>query len=110
MLSDVGISKEFSFEVRNRYQILEVQQTTDIGAEVSVEEKWSHVKEAYHSTSKNIVGIKKSQHKELISSETLDCIKRRRTLKTLTLLTLLYVVSLFFCIIVILNFSFSEST
>ena len=64
LLSDVGISKEFSIEVRNRFQILEVQQTTDIGAKVSVEEKWSHVKEAYHSTSKNILGIKKRQHKE----------------------------------------------
>ena len=61
---------EFSIEVRNRFQILEVQQTTDIGAEVSVEEKGSHVKEAYHSTSKNILGIKKRQHKEWISLET----------------------------------------
>ena len=44
LLSDVGISKEFSIKVRNRFQILEVQQTTDIGAEVSVEEKWSHAR------------------------------------------------------------------
>jgi len=46
-----------------------------------VEEKSSHAKEAYHSTSKNILGIKKRQHKEWISLETLDCINRRRTLK-----------------------------
>ena len=77
-MSDIEISKKFSIKVRNRFQILEVQQTTDIGAEMSVEEKWSHVKEAYHSTSKNILGIKKKQHKEWISLETLDCFKQRR--------------------------------
>ena len=81
LLSDVGISKEFSIKVRNRFQILEVQQTSDIDAEMSVKVKWSHVKEAYHSTSNNVLGIKKRQHKEWISLETLDCIKRRRTLK-----------------------------
>jgi len=77
-MSDIGISKKFSIKVRNKFQILEVQHTTDIGAEMSVEEKWSHVKEAYHSTSKNILGIKKKQHKEWISLETLDCFKQRR--------------------------------
>ena len=80
-LSDKEISKKFSVEVRNRFQILEVRQTTEIGAKTSAEEKWSHVKEAYHSTSKNILGIKKRQHKEWISLETLGYIKQRKTLK-----------------------------
>jgi len=47
---------------------------------MSVEEIWSHVREAYDSTSKNILGIKKRQYKEWISLETFF-IKRRRTLK-----------------------------
>ncbi|KAJ7323766.1 hypothetical protein OS493_030894 [Desmophyllum pertusum] len=79
-VNDVATNGKFIVEVRNRFQALDDQQET--GAEEPIEEKWSHIKEAYHAASENIPGVKRRCHKEWISLQTLHYIKLRRALRT----------------------------
>ena len=79
LLNNVAINGRFTVEVRNRFQALDDQPET--GAEATIQEKWSHIKEAYHAASENILGVKRRRHEEWISLQTLDYIKLRRALK-----------------------------
>ncbi|KAJ7389688.1 hypothetical protein OS493_029581 [Desmophyllum pertusum] len=78
-LNGVVTNEKFAVEVRNRFQALDDQQ--DTGTEATIDEKRSHIKEAYYAAGENILGVKKRRHKEWISLQTLDYIKLRTALE-----------------------------
>ena len=67
---------EFQLHLRNKFQSL-----GNLGEEADVEVHWSSVKEVITTACQDVLGIKKTEHKEWISKCSLDLINKRRELK-----------------------------
>ena len=67
---------EFQLQLRNRFQPL-----ADLEEDIDVETHWTKVKEVFIATCQDVLGEKKSQHKDWISQNSLDLIEKRRELK-----------------------------
>ncbi|VDO77227.1 unnamed protein product [Schistosoma margrebowiei] len=77
-LRDTDKLTEFKITTNKRLQSL--QDLLKEG-ETSIEDNWKGIKEALNSTCEELLGLKKHQHKEWISIETLDKIKERKNKK-----------------------------
>ncbi|VDP36247.1 unnamed protein product [Schistosoma mattheei] len=70
---------EFKIDLNNRLQALQDLLNEE---ETTMEDNWKSIKEALTSTCQEVLGLKRHQHKEWISIETLDKIKERKNEKT----------------------------
>ena len=77
LLKDVHTKEEFRITLSNRFQVLQ-----EVSEEMSIEDKWNQIKSATISTCNEILGPKKSKHKEWISNNTIREIEDRRVKKS----------------------------
>ncbi|VDO47732.1 unnamed protein product [Schistosoma margrebowiei] len=77
-LRDTDKLNEFKIALNNRFQALQDLLKKE---ETTIEDNWKSIKEPLTSTYQEVLGLKKHQHKEWISIETLDKIKERKNKK-----------------------------
>ena len=69
----------FQISLSNRFQPLQELIEDD---ETDAETQWEHCKKLWHNTCEEILGKKKTQHKEWISADTIHKLETRRERKT----------------------------
>ena len=69
----------FQISLSNRFQPLQELIEDD---ETDIETQWEHCKKLWHDTCEEVLGKKKTQHKEWISADTIHKLKTRRERKT----------------------------
>ena len=74
-LQDDGKKKDFQLELSNKFKALENLE------DMTIEDHWKGIKEVVTSACTTVLGPKKNIHKEWITQESLDRIKKRRELK-----------------------------
>ncbi|VDO86899.1 unnamed protein product [Schistosoma margrebowiei] len=74
-LRDTDKLNEFKIALNNRFQALQDLLKEE---ETNMEDNWKGIKEAFTSTCREVLGLKKHHHKEWISVETLDRIKEKK--------------------------------
>ena len=80
LLKDSTTEKSvFRLSLTNKYQAL--QELLEEEYEVTIEDQWQKVKEILTSTCQEVVGLKKHQQKEWISTDTLRKIQERKLKK-----------------------------
>jgi len=77
-LKDNNKRQEFSVTLSNRFEVLNELLEED---ELGMDDKWTHIKEAWAETCEEVLGRKTWEHKEWISLETLGKIEERRKKK-----------------------------
>ena len=73
-LKDPQICKSFQLELRNRFQQLSTQETT-------IDEQWVKMRDIYNESADKLLGARKREHKDWISTETYRAIDERRKIK-----------------------------
>ena len=76
LLQDPPSLRAFQIALNNRYQVL-----ADDEEQQSIAGVWNDRKQAWTDTSNEILGLRRNQHKEWITTETLSKIESRRKLK-----------------------------
>ena len=82
---DVGLLRNkdtqaaFQISLSNRFQPLQELIEDD---ETDIETQWEHCKKLWHNTCEEVLGNKKTQHKEWISADTILKLETRRERKT----------------------------
>ena len=79
LLRDKDTQAAFQISLSSRFQPLQEQTEDD---ETDIETQWEHYKKLWHNTYEEILGKKKTQHKEWISADTIQKLGTRRERKT----------------------------
>ena len=66
---------DFQISLSNRFQPLQELIEND---EMDIETQWEHCKKLWHDTCEEVLGKKKTQHKEWISADTIHKLETRR--------------------------------
>ena len=75
LLQDDNKKKDFQLELSNKFQALENLE------DLPIEEHWKEIKEIMTSTCSSVLGPKERIHKDWVTKESLDKIKKRRDAK-----------------------------
>ena len=75
LLRDKDTQAAFQISLSNRFQPLQELIEDD---ETDIETQWEHCKKLWHDTYKEVLGKKKTQHKEWISADTIHKLQTRR--------------------------------
>ena len=75
-LKDTAKREEFAIELKNRFQILAEELV-----ETDIEESWIKIKDTYSNTAEEVLGYRKRNHKEWITTDTLQKIETRMEIK-----------------------------
>ena len=76
LLQDTHRKQEFELALKNRFQLLQDLEETDI------EEHWTKIREIFESTCKEELGPKTYKNKDWMTQESLDKVEERKRLKT----------------------------
>ena len=76
---DPKIREEFSIALKNKFEVL--QDMNEEGEEDTVPGRWQKVKETLRSTCQEVIGPRKHQQKDWITTETMEKIEDRRKKK-----------------------------
>ena len=79
LLRDKDTQTAFLISLSNRFQLL--QEPIDDN-ETDIETQWEHCKKLWHDTCEEVLGKKKTQHKDWISADTIHKLETRRERKT----------------------------
>ena len=79
LLRDKDTQAAFQISLSNRFQPL---QELIEDNETDIETQWEHCKKLWHDTCEEVLGKKKTQHKEWISADTIHKLETRRERKT----------------------------
>ena len=79
LLKNKDTQEAFQISLSNRFQPL--QELVEDN-ETDIETQWEHCKKLWHDTCEEVLGNKKTQHKEWISADTIHKLETRRERKT----------------------------
>ena len=75
LLRNKDTQAAFQISLSNRFQLLQELIEDD---EMDSETQWKHCKKLWHDTCEEVLGKKKTQHKEWISADTIHKLETRR--------------------------------
>ena len=79
LLRDKDTQAALQISLSNRFQPLQELMEDD---ETDIETQWEHCKKLWHDTCEEVLGKKKTQHKEWISADTIHKLETRRERKS----------------------------
>ena len=79
LLRDKDTQAAFQISLSSRFQPLQELIADD---ETDIERQWEHCKKLWHDTYEEVLGKKKTQHKEWISADTIHKLETKRERKT----------------------------
>ena len=77
-LEEPRVKEEFNIELRNRFELLEGEEDET----ENLEKNWKNITGIYKGTAEKVLGFRKKENKEWITSQTLDRVKERKEIKS----------------------------